>query len=311
MKEFGLYTARQKYISLYQQVANKSFDSESLKITKRPCICVKIEGQNWLVPLSKIDPTQNDYQERHDKQYAYNKHDKNNPPYAMDIFDDLTYRGIPNYESVVQYYNAFPVKHNLCREYRKKGMGHLFVPEAHREEIKENLLCYLSKARKDKLNLTGFIKFYVYKRKLLDYLNYPINCIDLQEAVYKKYYTELDRTIGKTAEIEKHKEIKKQQKDLKNLYLERGEFAPYQDLSSASQSDLSGYVGKESAAVISKETQQDLHTTQNKNQPQQVRQVGQVEQVEQVGLAGQVGQAQKSQNNVKQKAKTPNSAGKR
>lgn len=82
----------------------------------------------------------------------------------------------------------------------------------------------------------------------------------------------------------------------------------YQDLSSASQSDLSGYVGKESAGVISKETQQHLHTTQNKNQPQQVRQVGQVEQV---GLVGQVGQAQKSQNNVKQKAKTPNSAGKR
>lgn len=82
----------------------------------------------------------------------------------------------------------------------------------------------------------------------------------------------------------------------------------YQDLSSASQPDLSGYVGKESAAVISKETQQDLHTTQNKNQPQQVRQVGQVEQV---GLVGQVGQVQKSQNNVKQKAKAPNSAGKR
>lgn len=82
----------------------------------------------------------------------------------------------------------------------------------------------------------------------------------------------------------------------------------YQDLSSASQPDLSGYVGKESAAVISKETHQELHNTQNKNQPQQVRQVGQVEQV---GLVGQVGQAQKSQNNVKQKAKAPNSAGKR
>ena len=70
----------------------------------------------------------------------------------------------------------------------------------------------------------------------------------------------------------------------------------YEDLSSASKSDLSGYVGKESAAVISKETQQDLHTTQSKSQPQQVRQDG---------------QARKSQNNVKQKAKAPNSAGKR
>ena len=79
----------------------------------------------------------------------------------------------------------------------------------------------------------------------------------------------------------------------------------YQDLSSATQANLSGYVGKESAGVISKETHQELHNTQNKNQPQQVRQVGQVEQV------GLVGQAQKSQNNVKQKAKAPNSAGKR
>ena len=185
---------------------------------------------------------------------------------------------------------------------------HIFIPKEHREEIKENLNKYLSTQKINTIRLTGFIKYYAYKRQNYDFFNYPINCLELKEAVYKEHNAIKAAHESRRKRIEDYKQTQQYQKDLKNLYLERGEYAAYEDLSSASQPDLSGYVGKESAGVISKETQQDLHTTQNKNQPQQVRQVGQVEQV---GLVRQVGQAQKSQNNVKQKAKTPNSAAKR
>ena len=121
---------------------------------------------------------------------------------------------------------------------------------------------------------TGFIKFYVEVRGKTKY--HSINSYQLLDELNKN-------------------QVNNATKPASNLY---------QDLSNVTQSDLSGYVGKESAGVVDKEIQSDLH----KIQSQQVRQVGQVEQV---GLVGQVGQAQKSQNSVKQKAKTPNSAGKR
>ena len=304
MKEFGIYTAKESFIKKFQNIANKSFDDSHLKITDRPCVCIKLSGRNWLVPLSSIDPRKPDYVSRYGKQHSYNKHDKENPPFAMDICADLAKTGVVGYESVIQYFNAFPVKHKYCKKYRQHRYGHVIVDKPMGNQIKRRLIKFLNITAEGKL--TGFIKHYVEKCGKRDY--YPINCFDIQRALYEDDLTQQAQKKYRINRAEKREQTKQHQKDLKNLYLERGEFAPYQDLSNNSQPDLSGYVGKESAGVISKETHQELHNTQNKNQPQQVRQVGQVEQVE---LVGQVGQAQKSQNNVKQKAKAPNSAGKR
>ena len=271
MEEFGIYTARSNYVRRFQHVANKSFDSNTLKITKRPSVCIKANGQYWLVPLSKIDPRDNDTAHA-ETQKTYNKHDKNNPPYAMDITDDLTNTGIKDYKSIVQYYNVIPVNDCYCRKYMDHEGKHAFVPDAFRGKIKGNLINYLQEVKEGRN--TGFIKFYVEVRGKTKY--HSINSYQLLDELNKN-------------------QVNNATKPASNLY---------QDLSNVTQSDLSGYVGKESAGVVDKEIQSDLH----KIQSQQVRQVGQVEQV---GLVGQVGQAQKSQNSVKQKAKTPNSAGKR
>ena len=304
MKEFGIYTAKDKYIDDFQDIANKSFDDKHLKIINRPSVCIKLGGQNWLVPLSSIDPRKENYEKRYETQHKYNEHDKENPPFAMDIWDDLAKTGVVGYESVVQYFNAIPIKHKYSKKYRQKKIGHVVVDKSIGNTIKRRLIRYLKVTAQNRL--TGFIKHYTEKKGKNKY--YPINCFTLQRALYKDALSQHFQKRYRINRAEERRQTKQHQKDLKNLYLERGEYAAYEDLSNNSQPDLSGYVGKESAAVISKETQQDLHTTQNKNQSQQVRQVGQVEQV---GLVGQVGQARKSQNNVKQKAKAPNSAGKR
>ena len=256
------------------------------------------------MPLSSLDPRNKNYKRRLRRYNTLNILDKRNPPKAIDVFKDLLKKGIKNYKDVALYYDAIPVKTKYCRPYRNITGAQVVISDNNiRNTLKNNLESYLEITRNGEL--TGFIKHKVEVSKELKYLNFPINCFDLQDVVYKEHNEIKAAHKYRSKQIEEHKQTQHYQKDLKNLYLERGEFAPYQDLSSVSQPDLSGYVGKESDAVISKETQQDLHTTQNKNQPQQVRQVGQVEQV------GLVGQAQKSQNNVKQKAKTPNSAGKR
>ena len=306
MKEFGIYIVKKNFERKFSKISNKNFDEENLKLLKRPCVCVKLGGRNWVVPLSSIDPTQDDYIERLGKQSYYEKLDDENPPKAMRIFNDLANTGISGYKSVAQYYNALPMKHKYCRKYLDKTGNQPILSKKIGNEIRGHLINYLSTVKAGKL--TGFIKHRVEVEGLAGYKNYPINCTDFMREMYKEFLAQQAQKKYRINRAEKREQTQQYQKDLKNLYLERGEFAPYQDLSSASQSDLSGYVGKESDAVISKETQQHLHTAQSKNQPQQVRQVGQVEQV---GLVGQVGQAQKSQNNVKQKAKTPNSAGKR
>lgn len=308
MKEFGIYILKPNYVTKFGESACKQLDDiNGMKMGTRPCICVKMDNTNWLVPLSSIDPRKSNYHYRLQQYQIFNGLDNDNPPKTIDIFRDLTKKGIKDYKDVALYYNAIPVKTKYCRPYRNSTGAQVVISDNNiRNTLKNNLESYLEITKNGEL--TGFIKYKVEVAKELKYLNFPINCFDLQDVVYKEHNEIKAAHKYRTKQIEEHKQTQHSQKDLKNLYLERGEFAPYQDLSSASQPDLSGYVGKESDAVISKETQQDLHTIQNKSQPQQVRQVGQVEQV---GLVGQVGQAQKSQNNVKQKAKAPNSAGKR
>ena len=308
MKEFGIYILKPNYIAKFGDIANRQMNNtQGMKMETRPCVCIKIENKNWLVPLSSLDPRNKNYKRRLRRYNTLNILDKRNPPKAIDVFKDLLKKGIKNYKDVALYYDAIPVKTKYCRPYRNITGAQVVISDNNiRNTLKNNLESYLEITRNGEL--TGFIKHKVEVSKELKYLNFPINCFDLQDVVYKEHNEIKAAHKYRSKQIEEHKQTQHYQKDLKNLYLERGEFAPYQDLSSVSQPDLSGYVGKESDAVISKETQQDLHTTQNKNQPQQVRQVGQVEQV---GLVGQVGQARKSQNNVKQKAKAPNSAGKR
>ena len=308
MKEFGIYILKPNYITKYGGVASKQLDdTKGMKMLTRPCVCVKRDNQNWLVPLSSIDPRNPKHTSRRKKYRIFNGLDVQNQPKAIDVFKDLTQKGIKNYEDVALYFDAIPVKTKYCRPYRNSTGAQVVISDNNiRNTLKNNLESYLEITKNGEL--TGFIKYKVEVAKELKYLDFPINCFELQDEVYKEHNEIKSVHESRTKQIEEHKQTQHYQKDLKNLFLERGGIVGYQDFSSASQPDLSGYVGKESNAVISKETQQHLHTTQNKNQPQQVRQVGQVEQV---GLVGQVGQAQKSQNNVKQKAKAPNSAGKR
>lgn len=303
MREFGVYKLSDEFRRKYNRIVNKKLTK--LKIPDRPFVCVKLGVQNWLIPLSSINPIDDKYDRILKKRIEFERIDNENKPKAMKIFGDLLNKGVEGYKSVAMYYSAIPAKHQYCCKYRDATGGHVIVSTKAGTTMRGQLINYLQKVKEGKL--TGFIKALVEKgEKKLE--SYPINCYDLHNELYKTHNEIKATHENRTKQIEEHKQTQQYQKDLKNLYLERGEYAAYEDLSSATQSDLSGYVGKESAGVVDKETQQDLHTTQNKNQPQQVRQVGQVEQVE---LVRQVGQAQKSQNNVKQKAKTPNSAGKR
>jgi hypothetical protein len=196
MKEFGLYTFSQKYIDDFG-VVDPSLDG--LKPGRRPCICVKLGKNNWLVPLASINPNSSDYKSKENKYKKYVALDKSEKVRAINIFDDLTgLSNNPNFSSVVEYYNAIPVQHKYCSKFFDKNNQHILINGSNfKRYIKANLIKYLNEVKCGRL--AGFIKAKV-EQGDERYRGYPKDILALRYALYEKA----------TEQAEKHKNAERE-----------------------------------------------------------------------------------------------------
>lgn len=284
MREFGVYRVSIEFVQKYQGVVNKL---NELKIPRRPFVCVKLNDQNWLIPLSSINPQNSNYVNQFKKQRDYNYWDNQNPPKAMEIFDDILGTNIKGYKSVAQYYNAIPIKHKYCKKFLKHDGTHLVVDKQIGNRLKGQLINYI-KSTKDK-QLTGFIKYFVEKGKQI-YRMYPIDIHALRGELYKKQIAlkkiRRENSQGKQIRLD----VQNRREELKK---------EYKDLVAATMDQCRNKIAQEMAQAAR------LKTTQKEVAPQQVGQVQQPQQSRQVEQSRQVVKG-------KQKTKSDNgSSGKR
>lgn len=192
MKEFGLYVVKPNYISQFSSVDNSL---QGLKGGARPFICVKIslDKQNWVIPIASLNPDAPDYKKKLAKYSDFYRLDKkqsqkDNRPYARAItfFSDLTgLQTNPKFQSVVEYYNALPIKHKYCKKYRDKTGKHIVITDEQTKTIikkvfKENI------AAKLKGEEVGFIKAKIEEGRT-DFANYPKKSLEIREELYKDH----------------------------------------------------------------------------------------------------------------------------
>ncbi len=193
MKEFGLYVLKPNYITQFSTIDNSL---QGLKSGARPFVCIKVSasGQNWLVPFASLNPAAPDYNKKMAKYSAFYKLDraqanKDNRPYAraIMIFKDLTgLQSDPNFQSVVQYYNALPVKHKYCKKYRDKSGQHIVITDPRIRIAIKKTLCENISAKK-KGEEVGFIKAKI-AAGALDFANYSKKSIQIREELYKEHF---------------------------------------------------------------------------------------------------------------------------
>ena len=185
---------------------------KAMKASTRPFVCVKLYGQNWLIPLSSINPRGKKYQEKLHKQKQFDYADNLNKPKAMDFCGDILQTEIKGFQSVAQYYSAIPVKHKYVRKYRNKSQDHLIVDEGIGKKLRSHLAKYLRTVKEHKL--TGFIGKYAsegHKR----IASYPIDCMGLYRALYKDYLKQRKVQRQKRDQAQQRAEEKQRKKELR------------------------------------------------------------------------------------------------
>ena len=192
MKEFGLYVLKPNYIAQFSTV---DASLQGLKGATRPFVCIKIslEKQNWVIPIASLNPAAPDYNRKLAKYSDFYKLDKeqakrDNRPYAraITIFKDLTgLQSDPNFQSVVEYYNALPVKHKYCKKYRDKSGKHIVITDEQTRTIIKRVLKENMAARVNGEEV-GFIKAKIEAGRT-NFSNYPKKSLQIREELYKEH----------------------------------------------------------------------------------------------------------------------------
>lgn len=230
MREFGLYTIKQRYIDEFSRVDE---GLSSLK-NNRPFICIKVtaEKRNWLIPVASIDPSKSDYVSKNNKYRNFSELDKrqarqdgNLYARAIHIVRDLTgLQSDPNFLSVIEYYNAIPVKHKYCRKYRDSARNHIIITDANLKEAIKKALIVNIKAKKKGQHI-GFIKAKINAGKE-DFRNYPKKSIEIGEALYEEHIALQRAEKERIARSEQRNEELARKKELKNATKEITATAP-------------------------------------------------------------------------------------
>jgi hypothetical protein len=182
MKEFGLYTVKQSYIDEFSHIYK---NLSEYKGTLRPFICVKLNGHNWLIPVTSLNPQANNYSARLKKYIDFYALEKDSPIKTFHFFRSITrLRTHPDYRDVVLFYGAIPVKHEHCNKYRDRSDSHIVLEKQHQSLVKGSLIKYLKASYKD--NYIGFIGVRVREGRS-NFATYPADWRALRAALYEKH----------------------------------------------------------------------------------------------------------------------------
>lgn len=248
----------------------------AMKASARPFVCVKLYGQNWLIPLSSINPRDRKYQEKLHKQKQFDYADNLNKPKTMDFCGDVLQTEIKGFQSVAQYYNAIPIKHKYVRKYRDKSQDHLIVDESVGKKLRSHLAKYLRTVKEHKL--TGFIGKYASEgNKLI--ASYPIDCIGLHRALYQNYLKQRKIQRQKRDQAQQRAEEKQRKKELRQIVRQQ----------TAARTTAPPMSREQQIAALISICKQRITNEIDKDQAQEQRQAEQARQAEQVGQVRQVG----------------------
>lgn len=230
MREFGLYTIKQRYIDEFSRVDEGLL---SLK-NNRPFICIKVtaEKRNWLIPVASINPANSDYVTKANKYRNFSELDKKQAEQdgnlyarAIHIVKDLTgLQSDPNFLSVIEYYNAIPVKHKYCRKYRDSARNHIIITDAKLKQVIKKALIVNIKAKKRGQHI-GFIKAKINEGKD-NFRNYPKKSLEIGEALYEEHIALQRKEKEKNARSEQRSAELARKKELKNVAKEIAATAP-------------------------------------------------------------------------------------
>ena len=220
MKEFGLYTIKQSYIDKFSLVDPGIAD---LKGTKRPFVCVKDRnGRNWLVPLASINPNDASYAAKMAKYRDFLRLDKqqaekdNNPLMrAIHVVEDLTGLHAKGYYSVIEYYNAIPVKHKYCKKYRDSRRQQIIVSDKARQRTIKKVL-KLNLAERSQGRYVGFIKNKI-SNGYSNFETYSKQCIEIRSELYKDHTKRLRQDAERKEVARQRAEEKQRKKELRQM----------------------------------------------------------------------------------------------
>lgn len=221
MKEFGLYVIKQNYIDKFSLVDESI---KGLKGNVRPFLCVKVtvDKLNWLLPIASLNPSSPDYKRKLSKYSDFLNLDreqakKDNKPYAraITLFKDLTgLQANPDYRSIVEYYNAIPIKHKYCRKFRDKNKKHIVIQdEKIRTIIKKSAIENISAMMKGEK--VGFIKAKIDNGKT-SFSTFSKKSIEIFNELYKEHIALQAAEKERARRSEEQKQLAAHRKELKN-----------------------------------------------------------------------------------------------
>lgn len=221
MKEFGLYKIKSNYLARFGLIDESL---SGLKGRARPFICVKVtvEKQNWLIPIASINPSAPDYEKKVNKYSSLLQVDKmqsvkdnNRYARAIGMFKDLTgLQKDDNFRSVVEFYNALPIKHKYCIKYRDKQGNHIVINNRETQILIKKALIENLKA-KIRGNEVGFIKAKIEEGKTY-FANYPKKSFEIWGELYKEHITLQAAEKERARRSEEQKQLAAHRKELKN-----------------------------------------------------------------------------------------------
>ena len=292
MKEFGLYTIKQSYIDKFSLVDPGIAD---LKGTKRPFVCVKDRnGRNWLVPLASINPNDASYAAKMAKYRDFLRLDKqqaekdNNPLMrAIHVVEDLTGLHAKGYYSVIEYYNAIPVKHKYCKKYRDSRRQQIIVSDRSRQRTIKKVL-KLNLAERSQGRYVGFIKNKI-SNGYSNFETYSKRCIEIRSELYKDHTKRLRKDAERKEAARQRTEEKQRKKELRQTARQQTSGTSAQPMSREQQ--ISALI-----SVCRQRIASEIERDQTRE-----RQAEQAKQARQAEQAKQAGQARKNANkgNVK------------
>jgi hypothetical protein len=236
LKEFYIYNLRSEYIKDFSALDSKLAHPAFNKNSKRPMLCVKdLNGQNWLIPMTSLDPDNSDYAHRVQEIQGRITLEKDEQVKALMRFGDITgSHKNPDFESTLLFYQAIPVKGNYVSPYisrkKKRVSAHLSYNE--QQTVKKNFLRYMrrytngkasgflfvklkeneNKENKDSKNKNGKHRFKV--------SNFQFNARVIKYALYYDHCRLLDEQKERKARAEERAQIKEHKKELKDQYKE-------------------------------------------------------------------------------------------
>lgn len=221
MKEFGLYVIKKNYIDRFSSI------DESLKEMKgtiRPFVCIKVtvDKLNWLIPIASLNPDAVDYQTKREKYLNLFKLDrqqatidKNQYARAITIFDDLTgLQQNPEFKSIVEYYNALPVKHKYCKKYRDKSGKHIIITDEKTKKFIKKAATENIRAKRNGQEI-GFIKAKIAAGRT-NFLTYSKKSIEIFNELYKEHIALQAAEKERARRSEEQKQLAAHRKELKN-----------------------------------------------------------------------------------------------